>query len=84
MARREPGLRALNLRLRTGLRTEDFAFFLTRDFCGDDGVARLLDFGLRLRGGIRLYLFRSGPGGALGITKGFKHAAVEATQNMSH
>jgi hypothetical protein len=44
----------------------------------------LLDFGLRLRGGIRLYLFRSGPGGALGITKGFKHAAVEATQNMSH
>ena len=26
----------------------------------------------------------SRPGGAFGITKGFKHAAVEATQNVSH
>ena len=53
-ARRELGLRACDLRLRADFRDEDLAVFGARDFCGDRRVARLLDFGLRLRGGIRL------------------------------
>jgi hypothetical protein len=50
---REVGLRARDLGLRADFRREDFAVFRARDFCGDRRVARLLDFGLRLRGGIR-------------------------------
>jgi len=57
-ARRDVGLRACDLDLRGDFRREDVAVFDARGFCGGRRVARLLDFGLRLRGGIRLYLLR--------------------------
>jgi hypothetical protein len=67
-----------------GFRREDFAVFVTRGFCGDRRVARLLDFGLRLRGGIRLYLLRRRPNVAASISKRIEDPAVEAAQNVTH
>ena len=54
-ARREVGLRACDLGLGADFRRDDCAVFEARGFCGGRRIARLLDFGLRLRGGIRLY-----------------------------
>jgi hypothetical protein len=82
-ARREVGLRVCDLGLRADFRREDFAAFGARGFCGDRRVARLLDFGLRLRGGIRPYLLR-GPGVAASESECIEDSAVEATQNMAH
>ena len=82
-ARREVGLRPCDLGLRADFRREDFAVFGARGFCGDRRVARLLDFGLRLRGGIRLYLLR-GPNVAASVSERFEDPAVEAAQNVAH
>jgi hypothetical protein len=65
-------------------RDEDFAFFVTRGFCGDRRVGGLPDFGLRLRGAIRLYLLRRWPGVAASISKRIEDPAVEAAQNVAH
>src|SRR4029077_2678732 len=62
---------------------EDVAFFVTRGFCGDCPVAGLPDFGLRLRGGIHLYLLRW-PGVATSISKRIEDPAVETAQNVTH
>jgi hypothetical protein len=64
-------------------RHEDWAFFVRRGFCDDRRVARLLDFGLRSRGGIRLYLLR-GPSVAASVSKRIEDPAVEAAQNVAH
>jgi hypothetical protein len=82
-ARREVGFRACDLRLCADLRREDFVVFGARGFCGDRRVARLLDFGLRLRGGIRLYLLR-GPSVAASVSERIENPAVEAAQNVAH
>lgn len=82
-ARREVGLRACDLGLRADFRREDFAVFGMRDFCSDRRVARLLDFGLPLRGGIRLYLLR-GPSVAASVSERIEDPAVEAAQNVAH
>jgi hypothetical protein len=82
-ARREVGLRVRDLGLREGFRREDFAVFGARGFCGDGRVARLLDFSLRLRGGIRLYLLR-GPSVAASVSERIEDPAVEAAQNVAH
>ena len=71
-ARREVGLRACDLGLRADFRREDFAVFGARGFCGDRRVARLLDFGLRLRGGICLYLLRLTATRCLWYNQGFQ------------
>jgi hypothetical protein len=76
-------LRARDLGLRADFRREDFAVFRARGFCGDRRVARLLDFGLRLRGGIRLYLLR-GPSVAASESERIEDPAVEAAQNVAH
>jgi hypothetical protein len=65
-------------------RNEDFAFFVTRGFLGERREAGLPDLGLRLRGGIRLYLLRRWPGVTASIPKRFQDAAIEAAQNVSH
>jgi hypothetical protein len=80
---REVGLGARNVGLRADLRGEDFAGFGARGFCGDRRAARLLDFGLRLRGGIRLYLLR-GPSVSTSESKRIEDSAVEAAQNVAH
>ena len=80
---REVGLRARDLGLRADFRREDFAVFGARGFCGDRRAARLLDFGLRLRGGIRLYLLR-GPSVSTSESERSEDSAVEAAQNMAH
>jgi hypothetical protein len=82
-ALREVGLRARDLGLRADFRREDFAVFGARDFCGHRRVARLLDFGLRVRGGIRLYLLR-GPSVAASESERIEDPAVEAAQNVAH
>lgn len=82
-ARREIGLRARDLGLRADCRREDFAVFGARGLCGDRRVAGLLDFGLRLRGGIRLYLLR-GPSVAASVSERIEDPAVEAAQNVAH
>jgi hypothetical protein len=82
-ARREVGLRARDLGLRADFRREDLAVFGARDFCGDRRVARLLDFGLRLGGGIRVYLLR-GPSVAASVSERIEDSAVEAAQNVAH
>jgi hypothetical protein len=82
-ARREVGLRARDLGLRADFRREDFTVFGARGFCGDRRVAGLLDFGLRSRGGIRLYLLR-GPSVAASVSERIEDPAVEATQNVAH
>ena len=82
-ARREVGLRARDLGLRADFRREDFTVFGARGFCGDRRVARLLDFGLRLREGIRLYLLR-GPSVAASVSERIEDPAVEAAQNVAH
>jgi hypothetical protein len=83
-APREVGLRACDLGLRADFRREDFAVFGARDFCGDRRVARLLDFDLRLRGGIRLYLLLRGPSIAASVSERIEDPAVEAAQNVAH
>jgi hypothetical protein len=65
-------------------RDEDFAFFVTLGFRGDRRVGGLPDFGLRLCGGIRLYLSRRWPGVAASISKRIEDPAVEAAQNVAH
>ena len=80
---REVCLRARDLGLRVDLRREDFAVFGARGFCGDRRVARLLDFGLRFRGGIRLYLLR-GPSVPASESERIEDPAIEATQNVAH
>jgi len=62
---------------------EDFGF-VTQGFCGDRRETGLPDFGLRLRGGIRLYLLRRRPGVAASISERFEDPAVEAAQNVAH
>jgi hypothetical protein len=80
---RDVGLRACDLGLRADFRREGFAVFPARGFRGDRRVARLLDFGLRSRGGIRLYLLR-GPSVAASVSKRIEDPAVEAAQNVAH
>ena len=80
---REDGVRARDLGLRADFRRKDFAVFGARGFCGDRRVARLLDFGLRSRGGIRLYLLR-GPSVAASVSERIEDPAVEAAQNVAH
>lgn len=80
---RDVGLRACDLGLRADFRREGFAVFGAPGFCGDRRVARLLDFGLRSRGGIRLYLLR-GPSVAASVSKRIEDPAVEAAQNVAH
>ena len=63
---------------------EDFAFFVTRPFRGERAEADLRDFGLRLGGGIRLYLLPRWPGGTASIPKRCQDTAIEAAQNVSH
>jgi hypothetical protein len=82
-ARREVDLRPRDLGLRADFRREDFAVFGALGFCGDRRAARLLDFGLRLRGGIRFYLLW-GPSVSASESERIKDSAVEATQNMAH
>jgi hypothetical protein len=82
-ARRDVALRACDLGLRADFRREDLAVFGARGFCGDRRVARLLDFGLRSRGGIRLYLLR-GPSVAASVSERIEDPAVEAAQNVAH
>jgi hypothetical protein len=80
------GRRAVTLLGSFGLdfRDEDFAFFVTRGFRGNRRIGGLLDFGLRLRGGIRLYLLRRWPGVAASVSKCIEDPAVEAAQNVAH
>ena len=78
---REVGLRACDLGLRADFRREDFAIFGARGFCGDRRVARLLDFGLRSRGGIRLYLLR-GPSVAASVSERIEDPAKHATDEV--
>src|SRR4029450_3626960 len=63
---------------------EVFALFVTRAFRGECREAGLRDLGLRLGGGIRLYLLRRWPGLTASIPKRFQDAAIEAAQNVSH
>jgi hypothetical protein len=76
-------LRACDLGLRADFRREDFAVFGARGFCGDRRVARLLDFELGSREGIRLYLLR-GPSVAASVPQCIEDPAVEAAQNVAH
>jgi len=63
---------------------EDFAFLVTRAFRGERREADLRDLGLRLGGGIRLYLLRRWPGVTASIPKRFQDASIAAAQNVSH
>jgi hypothetical protein len=63
---------------------EDFAFFVTRAFRGERREADLRDRGLRLGGGIRLYLLRRWPGVTASIPKRSQDAAIEAAQDVPH
>src|SRR5436190_2640297 len=67
-----------------GFLDKDFSFFVTRAFPGDRPVGGFPGLGLRLRGGIRLYLLRRWPGVTAGISKRFQHPSVEAAQDVAH